>query len=108
MKYPLNTEKVILALETESHAKMAPKLKELWECLVPLSNDAYEYGRCGKAYSAEWVKKWSDHFGSEPDPKTKLLLEKVDQLMTNSYEEGKRDGSLQVPCISVQKGGVPA
>ena len=91
MKYPLNTEKVILALETESHVKMEPELKELLKCLVPLLNDAYESGHRGEMYSSCWVKIWEAYFGSEPDPKTKRLLGLTDSAMNRTYEEGRRN-----------------
>lgn len=103
MNYPLNAKKLIAALEAESGAKMEPELKQLWECLVPLLNDAYESGRQGKTYSSCWVKKWKAYFGSEPDPKMKRWLELTDSIMNRAYEEGRQHPAAAL--VHFQKGG---
>ncbi len=106
MEYPLNPEKVILALETEFHTQMEPELKELWECLIPLLNEAYECGCRRKTYYTDWVKKWITYYGSNPDSKMKRLLELTDSIMNRAYEEGRRD-SMAAPA-RLRKAGVPA
>lgn len=90
LEYPFDTEKTIALLESEFGIKMSSQLKDVWKLLTTVENEVYERGRSGKAYHSDWVKDWKVYFGSEPDSKMKLLLEKVDRLMTNSYEKGKQ------------------
>jgi hypothetical protein len=89
IKYPMNPDMVITALEMESGQKMDSHSKELWKLMAILANDAYEHGRREETYSADWVKGWKTYFGLEPNPQMKKILELIDQFMTKSYEAGQ-------------------
>ena len=89
IKYPMNPDMVIAALEIGSRQKMGPHLKELWKLMTILANDAYEHGRREETYSADWVKKRETYFGFKPNPRMKKMFELVDQIMAESYEDGK-------------------
>lgn len=83
----IDANEILQRHSTSNSRKTQDVVEKLFDAVA---KDAYKRGYDGEAYCADWGKKWKACFGSEPEPKIKLVLEATGRFMEKSYENGKK------------------
>lgn len=95
MKYPIDTEKYIEAMQTELGPSKAAE--EAHRIVIPLVNSAYQDGLSGKGGYPEIPERvlagLSGECGMELTGRIRKLVQRIIQWRNAAYQEGRRDGA---------------